>query len=462
MNLKNKVLFYAVIIGIVLYIADALIYYLLFTDENTFLQVLITAVPLSELYNRLLMFAGIIIFGFIVTGFINDVSLENDFLRLQSAADPEVKSDTSSLSNLSYQIRTPLNAIVGFSELLKDPNLSMQSKQTYINHIHSSGNYLLQLVNNLVDISRIEAGQVHVNREEMALNVTLDELMKYFDEKKKEMGRSEVALVLKKANKDKHFSILTDPSRFKQIMTNLLENAFKQTEEGMVEFGYQIKKEGMLEFYVNDTGAGYSTERLEVIFRRYNKLSDNQDHPFDSSALLLTITKSLVKLLGGDIRAESTMGQGAAFYFTLPFKEVESPSIAEKERNAGSPRERDWSENTILIAEDVESNFIYLRELLRPSAVKLIWAKNGKEAVEQAKNTRNINLVLMDILMPEMDGYDATREIKRLRPELPVIAQTAYSLESENEQSREAQFDDYLIKPIWSPQLMSAIEKYLH
>ena len=320
MNLKNKVLLYAVIIGIVLYLADALLYYLLFADKNTFLQVLVTAVPLSELYNRLLMFAGVVIFGFIVTGLINDISLENEFLTLQSSNVPTSRPDTTFLSSLSYQIRTPLNAIVGFSELLKDPNLSIQSKQTYVNHIHLSGNYLLQLVNNLVDISRIESGQLTVNKEETALNIALDELMMHFEEQKKEMGRSNVALVLKKANNKENFSILTDKNRLKQILTNLLENAFKHTEEGMVEFGYQVFEKEMLEFYVKDTGAGYSMERLEIIFDRYKKLSDNQNHPFDSSTLLLTITKSLVKLLGGEIRAESSIGQGATFYFTLPFK----------------------------------------------------------------------------------------------------------------------------------------------
>ena len=133
----------------------------------------------------------------------------------------------------------------------------------------------------------------------------------------------------------------------------------------------------------------------------------------------------------------------------------------ESKNHSGIPRESDWSDKTILIAEDVESNFIYLQELLRPSCVKLVWAKNGKEAVENVKRNKHINLVLMDILMPELDGYEATREIKNIRQDLPVIAQTAYSLESENEQTREAQFDDYLIKPIWSPQLKHVIEKYL-
>ncbi len=462
MNMKNRVLLYGLIIGIILYVGDALIYYFLFADESTFLQILITAVPLNELYNRLLMFAGILIFAFIITGMISDISLEYEILKHQPAPAPSVRPDISFISGLSYQIRTPLNAIVGFSELLKDPNLSIQSKQIYINHIHSSGNYLLQLVNNLVDISRIESGQLEVNKEEMTLNIILDELFRHFEEQKKEMGKAGVTLVLKKTVKEENFSILTDKDRFRQIMTNLIENALKQTEEGTVEFGYTLSKENLLELYVKDTGSGYSMERLEVIFSRYRKLSDNQNHPFDSAALFLTITKNLIKLLGGDIRAESTPGQGAVFYITLPFKEVEyhEPPAPPGTRMVQAG-ERNWSEKTVLIAEDVESNFIYLQELLRPSGVKLIWAKNGHEAVEKVKKHRKIDLILMDILMPEMDGYEAARIIKSINTGIPIIAQTAYSLESERDKTRARNFDDYLIKPIWSPQLISAMEKYL-
>ncbi len=449
-------------IAILLYVFDALIYYLLFTDENTFVQVLVTAIPLSELYNRLLIFAGILIFAFVITGMINDISLEHEFLKHQSTLLASAKPDSSFISGLSYQIRTPLNAIVGFSELLKDPNLSAQSKQTYVNHIHASGNYLLQLVNNLVDISKIESGQLMINKEETPVNVILEELLKHFEEQKKEMGRADVTLVLNKGIKDESFSVLTDKDRFRQIMSNLIENALKQTEEGMVVIGYRIDEEKKLEFHVKDTGAGYSLERLEVIFSRYRKLSDNQNHPFDSVALLLTITKNLVELLDGEIRAESKSGQGATFFFTLPFREVQSKKSTDKlKTKTATSGEREWSEKTVLIAEDVESNFIYLQELLRPSRVNLIWARNGKEATENVKKHKNIDLVLMDILMPEMDGYEATRIIKSMRNDLPVIAQTAYSLDSDKEKSESANFDDYLIKPIWSPQLLSAMEKYL-
>ncbi|MFW5820142.1 MAG: hybrid sensor histidine kinase/response regulator [Bacteroidota bacterium] len=463
MSAKNKVIFYAVLLAIAFYFIDSLIYYLVFAEGNSFIQILITAVPLNEIYNRLLLFVGIILLGFISSAIISNIALENEFLRNQPPKRSAV-DDSSFIAGLSYQIRTPLNAIVGFSELLKDPNLSLQSKQTYINHIHASGNYLLQLINNLSDITRIESKQMTVTRSETRINIMLDELLAEFEQQKKEMGKSDIKLDVVKGNNDPQYTIFTDPDRLKQVLTNLLENALKHTEEGKVEFGYKIKEKNLMEFHVKDTGKGFSMARLETIFNRFNKLTDNRNQPFDTVALRLTISKSLVKLLGGNIWATSRLGRGSTFLFTLPFTDVENPETEpEKAKTPAPPKTAEvhnWENRTILIAEDVESNFIYLQELLKPSDAKLIWARNGKEAVGYVKSNKDIDLVLMDILMPEMDGYEATKEIKKMRPELPVIAQTAYSLEGSENKDDVKRFDDFLIKPIWSPQLMEAIGKH--
>jgi len=469
MNSKNKVILYAIIIGIILYLTDSVIYYFAFAEERTFMQVFITAVPFSEIYNRLLMVVGVIIFGFIVSGLISDLSLENEFLKHQpSAGDQGSKLDMSFTSSLSYQIRTPLNAIVGFSDLLKDPNLSAQSKQTYINHIHSSGNYLLQLINNIVDISKIEANKLEINNSECDVNELFDNISKYWEEKKKEIGKKDIEFRIEKSVKDTKFKIITDKERLNQALSNLLENGFKNTEEGYVEMGYILKENNLLEFYIKDTGKGISMDRIEIIFNRYKKLSDNHNQPFDGKALRMTISKSLVKLLGGKIWAKSKPGQGSTFYFTLPFESIiASEPIEIKVEEKTSPiiekktQTTDWSKHTILIAEDVESNYIYLRELLRPTNAELIWAENGEEAVKKVKSNPKIDLILMDILMPEMDGYEASKNIKELRPKLPIIAQTAYSIEGGQDKAVLENFDNYLIKPIWSPQLMTALSKYL-
>ena len=462
MKRKNHLILYSFIFGIVFYILDSLIYYLIFAiDNQTFTQVLITAVPNSQLYGRLLMLTAIIVFGVFMSGLISNLNLEIDLLKDKASDSLSGSPDTSFISSLSYQIRTPLNAIVGFSELLKNPDLPVHSRQNYINHVHTSGKYLLHLINNVVDISKIEANQLNVEKTEFDVNELLDEIFKYFDERKKELGKSDLAISLKKISK-LPFIISTDRARIKQVLINLIENAVKHTSEGFIEYGYLEKEKGILEFYIQDTGRGFSMDRLEVIFNRYKRLSDNHNQPFDGSALRLTISKSLLKLLGGDIWADSKVGKGSTFYFTIPYKPLEKANREDSgKKMIQHPKQRDWQNYTILIAEDIESNFIYLQELLKPTNAELVWVQNGKQAVEYVENNQKIDLVLMDILMPEMDGHEATRKVKEIRKQLPVIAQTAYNIEGGRESKELKNFDGYLLKPIWSNELMGELDKYL-
>lgn len=465
MNSRNRIILYSLLFGVLMYILDSVIDYLLFADDLTFLEAFITRVPLFEVYNRLIMVLGVIIFAFLVSSRISDLSIENEFLKMQASSSSAVKKEAELVNNLSYQIRTPLNAIVGFSELLKDPNLSAQSKQTYINHINSSGNYLLQLINNLVDISRIEEDSMILDLSECNLNRFMDEVKTYFEERKRELLKDKVEFRIEKDYDGDDFLISTDVERLKQVIINLLENAFRHTEEGFVEMGYKIKDDDLLEFYVKDSGRGFSEERLETIFGRYKTLTDRQNHPFDGTALRIGISKSLVKLLGGNISAHSKLGHGSTFNFTIPYMAVETEEFLEDHTEIKFiEKDKDghnWSEKLILIAEDVESNFIYLRELLRPTKANLIWAENGRIALDKVKENPKIDLVLLDILMPEMDGYEAASKIKKFRPDLPIIAQTAYSFDFGKDKEEMANFNDYLIKPIWGPQLLSTVAKNL-
>jgi CheY-like chemotaxis protein len=367
--------------------------------------------------------------------------------------------DFNFLSSLSFQIRTPLNAIIGFSELLKKPNISPESKEIYINHINSSSKYLLLLINNLSEISKIESNELTISREETNVNKIIEEDNLIFQSRKVELGKPEIALLTENINLTEPFYALTDPERLKQVMHNLLENALLNIDNGAIKLGYNVRGK-FLEFYVKDTGRGFSQERLESIFARYNKLTDNQNMPFDGSVLRLAVSKSLVKLLGGEIWADSKIGQGTVIYFTIPYEAIagktkEVPEI----KKVVSSGTKDWSDRLILISEDVESNFIYLEELLRSTKIKILWAKNGKEAVEFVKTNPKIELVLMDILMPEMDGYQASKEIKLIRKDLPIVAQTACMIEGNEENAKN--FDSYLTKPIWAPQLLMSIEKYI-
>ncbi len=460
MKQKYNVVLYVVIFSLVYYLADAVVFYLISADDQSFLNVLVTDVTVYQLFVRLLAFAGFALLGFLLTDKINSLYFENETLKLHSGKLLSGKFDTNFLSSLSYQIRIPLTAITGFAQLLKDPGLSPETRELYIRHINSSSNFLLLLINNLSDISKIEADELEIERKECEINKILDEIFDKFELRKVESGKSDLPFILKKGLENEEIKILTDPDRFRQVLTNLLENALKFTNEGSVEFGYTVKDNSFLEFYVMDSGHGFSVERMEVIFNRYNKLSDNENLPFNGFILRLAISKSLVKLLGGEIRAESTPENNTLIYFTLPYLEAAETTKVPLKKDDRKGDSQDWSDRHILIAEDVESNFIYLQEILKPTKINIIWAKNGKEALDVVRKNQKICLVLMDILMPEMDGYEATREIKKIRKDLPVIAQTAFLYEMA--EGDHVQFDEYLTKPIWSPQLISAVGRYIY
>jgi len=367
------------------------------------------------------------------------------------ADDPEL------LTNLTHQIKSPLNAIIGFSELLKDPKLSKVSKELYINHINSSGRIMLELVNNVADIVKLETGQYSVLNEECKLNTLLESIHTKYQARINNKGKKDLGLILKTGIKDEKFTILTDKNKLTQILSNLLENSIGFTDEGVIEFGYTLPDDAFLEFYVKDSGAGFSLDRLEMILERFKKVVDSRMQPFDTASLRINLTKHFVKLLGGNLRAESQLGQGSSFFFTLPLSTVkvytEEEVCVEEKFNVHY-----WKDKRILIAEDVESNYIYLQEILNTTNVDLIWAKNGKEAVEICRENKEIDLVLMDILMPEMDGYEAARLIKKNRPNLPIIAQTAFSID---EQDAKKIFDHFIIKPIWSNELLNILSRYL-
>jgi len=461
MNNKLKVIPVSIILAIVLYFLDAVIFYIFNEGNYSFLRSLLADDPISEFYSRVLMVSGVIIFGLFVSGKINEMFFKSEHSVARSRKKESSNLDFRFLSSLSFQLRTPLNAIIGFSELLKKPHLTPDSKEIYINHINSSSKYLLLLVNNLSEISKIESNEFKITREETNINAVIEELFHIYTIRKVEMGRSNIPLLIEKVKLKENLTILTDADRLRHVLNILLENAFVQTEEGIVKLGYSLLKSGYIEFFVTDTGQGISQERLENIFDRYNKLTDNSNLPFDGIALRLAISKSLVKILGGEIRAETNPGQGVSIYFTIPYIESAKTQTSPVEKKLEPASSRDWTNRVVLIAEDVESNFLYLEELLRPTHIKIIWAKNGMEAVNMAKNNPKIELVLMDILMPVMDGYQAAREIRALRNDLPIVAQTAYTIDDSSKSDNARNFNSFLIKPIWAPQLLSTIEKYI-
>ena len=468
MKKRNNVIILAMVLGLIMYLLDAVVFYFLRGIDVSFLQALLTNIPIQEVYSRLIMVVGVFVFGLLMFGKINEIYLDSNTFFNHSNKDAKTLMDHHFMSSLSYQVRTPLNAIIGFSELLERPDISPDSKAIYLSHINSSSKYLLLLVDNLSEISKIESEKFVIKKVAINVNKLLGEMFRIFEIQKGELGKNNIQLYVENVRSDEELVIMTDPQRLKFVLNNLMESAFIHTKQGVVKIGYTKKDNGFIEFFVKDTGAGFSQERLEVIFERYNKLTDNYNLPFDGSVIRLAISKSLVKLLGGEIRAESHVGEGVSIYFTIPFVEaakskaaVPVKKVIDLGRKTADSIERDWSGRFLLIAEDVDSNYIYLEEILRPTKITVLWARNGKEALDMVRANEKIELVLMDILMPIMDGYEASREIKKVRHDLPIIAQTAYFVEDKSRDEENRNFDKYLIKPLWAPQLLKAIDSYL-
>jgi len=241
-------------------------------------------------------------------------------------------------------------------------------------------------------------------------------------------------------------------------LSNLLSNALKFTEKGIVEFGYILESPAQLKFYVKDTGIGLSADKFEMIFDRFRQADETQARRYGGTGLGLTISNNLVRLMGGTMWVESELGKGSVFYFTLPYK----PYLERVIYKPKATTDFNWNDKSILIAEDELRNYQYLYEVLKDTNATIIHAKNGKEAIDICKENGNIDLVLMDIKMPEINGYIATQEIKKFRQDLPIIAQTAYAMQEEITQCKEAGCDEYVSKPIDSHKLLNLINNFIN
>ncbi|MCB2195987.1 MAG: response regulator [Bacteroidetes bacterium] len=384
---------------------------------------------------------------------------------LQLAKEKAEESDklkSAFLANMSHEIRTPMNAIVGFADLLSDHDLNDEQRQELIELINKNTNTLVYLIDDIIDIAKIEAGQLKLNKTETNINQILNDVFQSFIETNNLRDQGAVRLKLQKGITNDNFTIHTDPVRFQQILINLIGNAIKYTEKGSIECGYQVKAEqekSYLEFYVKDTGVGIPKDKHQHIFERFSKVEDNKTKLYRGTGLGLTITKNLVEMLGGKIWLHSKENVGSTFHFTLPVEEFKGQLSEEPELNETL---KDWKNNTILIAEDEDSNYRVLQMALRRTNIHILRAENGKEAIEICKSNKKINLVLMDLKMPVLNGIEATREIKKIRPELPIIAQTAYAMSEDKKTTLNVGCVDYLTKPIKRNVLISTLNKYLN
>ena len=354
------------------------------------------------------------------------------------------------LANMSHEIRTPLNSIIGFSELLAETD-DAEEKKEYASIIQSSNNLLLQLINDIIDISKIESNRLDFIYSDVDVNAILRELTA---DLKLRLKDKDIEVCLELGLPD--CTVYSERNRLMQVIVNLLSNAAKFTEQGKITIGY-ILRDGMLEFFVQDTGMGIPKDKQSQLFGRFKKLNSVAQ----GSGLGLFISKTIVERLGGTIQAESEEGVGSVFRFSIPYKVSKTSSAKRKATNPVIVKKDVLSDKPILlVAEDTLPNYKLIEAMLRKE-YELVHAKNGLEAVTLFKE-KHPALVLMDIKMPEMDGIEALKGIRDLSPDFPVIAVTAYAFEENIREIMNSGFNDYLIKPIRCSALKEKLDAILH
>lgn len=378
----------------------------------------------------------------------------------ESARGIGIESDrlkSAFLANMSHEIRTPLNGILGFTELLKEQILSGDVRQDFIQTIQISSARLLNTINSIIDISKIESGLTKVEIQGTNINEKLEFIYGLFKPDAETKG---LKLFFKNGLNAEESFIKTDSGKIYSILTNLIKNAIKFTNEGLVEFGYEKTGE-YLKFYVKDTGIGIPKYKEELIFERFRQGSESFDRAYEGCGLGLSITKSYVEILGGKIWVESTEGKGSTFYFTIPYDVIMEESgimdvPSEKIKNGQIKKLK------VLIVEDDEISGFLLTNTLQKINCEVLHAITGDQAIEVCRSIQDLDLVLMDIRMPRLDGYEATRKIRQFNKDIIIIAQTAFSFSGDRDKAILSGCNDYISKPINRKLLIELIKKHLN
>ncbi len=371
-------------------------------------------------------------------------------------AEESSRLKTTFLANMSHEIRTPMNGILGFTELMKDPKLTAEEQQKYISIIEKSGVRMLNIVNDIISISKIESGQMEICISETNINEQTEYIYTFF---KPEAELKGIKIFLKNSLPAKEATIKTDSEKIYAILTNLVKNAIKYSDKGSIGVGYE-KKGKYLEFFVKDTGIGIPKDRQKAVFNRFVQADSGDKRAFQGAGLGLSISKAYVEMLGGEIRVESEEGKGSIFYFTIPYNKEPEEKVVVENIVPADEAEDHVKNLKILIADDDEISVMLITRAIKIFCKEVLKARTGVEAIEICRNIPDIDLVLMDIKMPEMDGYEATRQIRQFNTDVVIIAQTAYALTGDRELAIEAGCNDYISKPLDMSLLKATIKKH--
>lgn len=401
---------------------------------------------------------------------LGSLTISRDITKLRQIHEDLVKANeevkvsnrlkSSFLANISHEIRTPLNSVVGFSNLLLSDDLTKEVKEEYIEHINHNSEKLLQIIGDIIDLSRLESSQIEITYEEASVNEIVGEIV---GEARQVIKRNEKPIILNVKNQfEKNTDLIfTDRIWLKRVLNHLMDNAIKFTLDGSVEFSY-YREGNDLFFKIKDTGIGINKENLGRIFEEFRQEIDGHQRPFEGLGIGLTLAREVIERMGGKIFVKSEKGIGSEFSFSIPYR----PAGSIKSKLQDLLKEQmtskvNWSAKKCLLVDDNKDVLIYMNRILLDTGIKILTARTGFETLEAIRNTPDIDVVVLDMQLPEMNGIEVTKEIRKIRKELPIIAQTAYIFEDDKDIIIEAGCDACLIKPIRKEHLMTVMAGFI-
>ena len=389
---------------------------------------------------------------------------QNELKKAKLKAEESNELKSAFLSNISHEFRTPINSIVGFSNLLTDSDIPPSQHSEFVSHISSNSNKLLKLINNLLDVSKMDSNQLVIERENFNINQLIREIHSKYLINDSSTNQNDLSISI--PDNYEELTINSDKKKFLQIFENLIDNALKFTSNGNVEFGFYMDDYKCPVFFIRDTGVGISKDTQDVVFDTFRQVEGDSKRKFEGSGLGLTLCKKLLDLMNGEIWFDSEENVGSNFYFRLSGTgRIKMDYINDNNTEIdyfNKIKSIEYSKKNILIAEDVKSNFNYLNAIIELTDANVIWAKNGKDAIQICQNNDpKIDLVLMDIRMPEIGGLEAINQIKSTNRSIPVIVQTAFAMANEKEECLNAGANDFITKPIDPQTLMQILQQYL-
>jgi hypothetical protein len=386
--------------------------------------------------------------------------VHDDLIKANIDAETSNRLKTSFLANISHEIRTPLNSVVGFSNLLLSNDLSPEAREEYVEHINHNSEKLLQIIGDIIDLSRLESSQIEITYEEASVNDIVNEIVV---EARQLIKRSEKPVILNMKNMlgENSDLIFTDKIWLKRVLSHLMDNAVKFTLDGSVDLSYYKENEELC-FKIKDTGIGINEENLGRIFEEFRQEIDGHHRPFEGLGIGLTLAKEVVERMGGKILVQSEKGVGSEFSFSIPYRPAGSTGTRLRSMIADqSALPINWVTRKCLLVDDNKDVLLYLNRILFDTGITIMTARSGPEAIEAIRNNKGIDVILLDMQMPEMNGIEATKEIRKIRNDIPIIAQTAFIFEDDKDIILEAGCDACLIKPIRKEHLLTVMRSFL-